>query len=329
METRSFDRTWSCRMFLAQRTSSSARAAHTTNAPRSLHVPLCRGWATACSQCRLPVVVHAKGRLADDLLDYVTAGPKMRKWYGQGERPSEGGPGPEKPEGGKQEDEEDEEGEGDAILVTDADTPMGEQVVLQLILARASIKALVRDTVAAKTSYGPYVAPLSLEMGNPQLLRRALKGCGSVVCLGRPGALPQVAKEAGVAHVVLLSAAGAAPQGGPLSGLFDGELAALRDLAREAAFAKAGVRCTVVRVAAVRDAPGGCSSLALQAPQPAGSGQAAGPSVSREDVAAVLVQALKRLPAEQSRIFEVRSLGAGAPPSDWSALFDSVASAPA
>ncbi|GFH26113.1 NAD(P)-bd_dom domain-containing protein, partial [Haematococcus lacustris] len=220
--------------------------------------------------------------------------------------------------GGKQEDEDGEEGEGDAILVTDADTPMGEQVVLQLILARASIKALVRDTVAAKTSYGPYVAPLSLDTGNPQLLRRALKGCGSVVCLGRPGALPQVAKEAGVAHVVLLSAAGAAPQGGPLSGLFDGELAALRDSAREAAFAKAGVRCTVVRVAA-HSHSGAC----------AGSGQAAGPSVSREDVAAVLVQALQRLPAEQSRIFEVRSLGAGAPPSDWSALFDSVASAPA
>lgn len=36
----------------------------------------------------------------------------------------------------EQEVEQEEEGDGSAILVTDADTPMGEQVVLQLILAR-------------------------------------------------------------------------------------------------------------------------------------------------------------------------------------------------
>lgn len=69
-------------------------------------------------------------------LDMLAAGPKLRKWYGEGERmPKDGG--------GSFDD-----GEADtsvqigsdvprtAILVTDADSPLAEQVVLQLILAR-------------------------------------------------------------------------------------------------------------------------------------------------------------------------------------------------
>ena len=63
------------------------------------------------------------------------AGPKLRKWYGEGERmPMDGGeedladrPDISEPE---------EDGSKDAILVTDADSPTAEQVVLQLILSR-------------------------------------------------------------------------------------------------------------------------------------------------------------------------------------------------
>ena len=65
----------------------------------------------------------------------VTGGPKLRKWYGEGDLPLDGGntivknmPEPE--------DIAHEDIERDAILVTDADSPTGEQVVLQLILAR-------------------------------------------------------------------------------------------------------------------------------------------------------------------------------------------------
>jgi hypothetical protein len=36
----------------------------------------------------------------------------------------------------QQEEEEEDEGDGDAVLVTDADTPIGELITLQLILAR-------------------------------------------------------------------------------------------------------------------------------------------------------------------------------------------------
>ncbi len=72
----------------------------------------------------------------------------------------------------------------------------------------AEIKILVRDTVSAKTSYGPYVTPVSIDTSSGPLLKRVLKGCASVVCLGRSGALPEVARDAGLEQLVLLSAAG-------------------------------------------------------------------------------------------------------------------------
>lgn len=66
----------------------------------------------------------------------LAGGPKLRKWYGQGERPADGGGlrhGADAPGPGE---ELDANVPRDAVLVTDADTPMGEFVVLQLILAR-------------------------------------------------------------------------------------------------------------------------------------------------------------------------------------------------
>ena len=69
-------------------------------------------------------------------VDVLAAGPKLRKWYGEGERmPKDGG-------GSFEDGETDVSGQMDsdvprtAILVTDADSPLAEQVVLQLILAR-------------------------------------------------------------------------------------------------------------------------------------------------------------------------------------------------
>lgn len=66
----------------------------------------------------------------------LAGGPKLRKWYGQGERPADGGGlrhGADAPGPGE---DLDANVPRDAVLVTDADTPMGEFVVLQLILAR-------------------------------------------------------------------------------------------------------------------------------------------------------------------------------------------------
>lgn len=270
---------------------------------------------------RLTVIAKQKGNLTDDLLDYVTAGPKMRKWYGQADREElETRRRGEDPD---QQQEEEEEGDGAAILVTDADTPIGEQVVLQLILAGAEIRILVKDTVAAKTSYGPYVTPLSLDTSNAALLKRVLKGCGSVVCLGRPGALPQAAKEAGIAHVLLLSAAGNQAQGGFLGSLFDRELSDLRNPEREAQVMAMERRHTIVRVGAVKDTPGGQASITLQPTAPGSPGGVVTDAVSREDLARVVVQALLR-PPSTGRVFQVVSTSPGTPPQDWGQLFESL-----
>ena len=66
----------------------------------------------------------------------LAAGPKLRKWYGEGERMPKDGSSPL--------DDGDLEAPlqaasdvpRTAVLVTDADSPLAEQVVLQLILAR-------------------------------------------------------------------------------------------------------------------------------------------------------------------------------------------------
>lgn len=62
---------------------------------------------------------------------WCAGGPKLRKWYGQGERPTDGG-GMRRSEPTSQIDPN---APKDAVLVTDADSPTGDAVVLQLILA--------------------------------------------------------------------------------------------------------------------------------------------------------------------------------------------------
>lgn len=59
-------------------------------------------------------------------------GPKLRKWYGQEGMPRDGG----LPPAAEEEQEPAGGGVRDVILVTDGESEMGEQVVLQLILAR-------------------------------------------------------------------------------------------------------------------------------------------------------------------------------------------------
>jgi len=71
------------------------------------------------------------------------AGPKMRKWYGEGERlPRDGGAAMDDDDLNGAAAPATEEAEApvvcDSVLVTDAETPMGELVVLKLILARCA-----------------------------------------------------------------------------------------------------------------------------------------------------------------------------------------------
>jgi hypothetical protein len=63
------------------------------------------------------------------------AGPKMRKWYGETEKLTlahDDGGSPEDTGA----DHEQDEGPRNAVLVTDADSPLGTLIVLQLVLSR-------------------------------------------------------------------------------------------------------------------------------------------------------------------------------------------------
>lgn len=67
---------------------------------------------------------------------------------------------------------------------------------------------LVRDVAAARSGYGPYVDPVSIDINSTGGLARALKGVQTVVLLGNVGRLVEASKTAGVQQLVLLSTAG-------------------------------------------------------------------------------------------------------------------------
>jgi hypothetical protein len=73
-------------------------------------------------------------------------------------------------------------------------TPTPTKLVrVQLILARATIKAFVRNPAATASAYGPYVKPVACEASaDMKTLRAALRGAGSVVCLGQVAQLAKV-----------------------------------------------------------------------------------------------------------------------------------------
>ncbi|DBA71979.1 TPA: hypothetical protein ACH3X2_010724 [Trebouxia sp. C0005] len=100
----------------------------------------------------------------DQLTDYINGGPKLRKWYGEGDLPVDGG-NPIVSNMPEPEDIAPEDIERDAVLVTEADSPTGEQVVLQLILARLPIKIITQDAEEAKRGYGPYVTAFAGDVG--------------------------------------------------------------------------------------------------------------------------------------------------------------------
>jgi hypothetical protein len=54
---------------------------------------------------------------------------------------------------------------------------------------------LVKDPVKTQDAYGPYVYPIRSDTSDPRIMSRALKDTGSVVCLGKLGAIPEVSEE--------------------------------------------------------------------------------------------------------------------------------------
>jgi len=224
----------------------------------------------------------------------LQGGPKLRRWYGEEDLIGVGG--------ARKSEVDDEEGrqpeqqldaEKDVVLVLDADSPMGEQVILQLILLREKVRVLVADPGAAKQAFGPYVEAAQGRASALARNRAALAGVRTLVVPGRTGGCLQAAAAAGVQHVVLLSAAGASAQGfDPLRALGLGEQGALADASREEEARTCGVPYTVVRVGGVRDAPAGASQVAVM------PDKAPGKSVSREGLAQVLAECARLAPGE-------------------------------
>jgi len=267
----------------------------------------------APSPNRRAAEVSVRG-LGDRMLDFIEGGPKLRKWYGQGERPTDGGGVPGQ---GSQPEPVPEPSDvpRDSVLVTDAESPTGQAIVLQLILGRQKVRVLVKNTQAAAKEYGPYVTPVSGDVSSIPDVKRALEGARVVVVAGKVGPhLLATAKAVGVEHVLLPSLAGG--QGGGFG--FFGSDSALRDASREAAAAAAGIPHTIVRAAAVVDRPGGDCQLSFSAGSPAGKSGGGGKSgeISREDLARVVVGALECPPAD-GLTFTVTAAGPGGPPEDW------------
>jgi hypothetical protein len=270
----------------------------------------------------------AGGGFGEELLDFMYAGKKLRKWYGEEGMvlPKDGGP----PRGGGDDDAErdaaarDPAAPRDAVFVLEPDAaPMAEQVLLQLILLRAGVRGLVKDPAAARAGFGEYASFAGGAATDGALLRRELARATALVLCGRaPAAALEAAAAARVPHVVLLSAVGAPPPPGlrlwPFGG---GELAALRDEAREAAVRASGLPYTIVRVAELSDAPGGGGAPALRA-------GGAGGAVAREDAAEVVARAALRDAARGSLVCAVGPPGEGGDV-DWAAAFDSLVAAAA
>ncbi|CAG9465849.1 unnamed protein product [Pedinophyceae sp. YPF-701] len=250
------------------------------------------------------------GGFSEDLLDFALAGPKMRRWYGQEDAlPSEligDKKGKDDDDGGG---EFGEEGNGgDKVLVLDADGGMGQAVLTALVLARAEIRAVARNTQPVRDQFGPYAEVISGDMKNPAFAKRVLRGVRAVIAAGSLGAVPDVAASAGVSQIILISAV---PSGGGFLGLFGGnEIAASIAQpgdAREAQLASCGVPCTTLRAGPVQDAPG-MSQVTISAGNGAGSA-----AVSADDLAAVAA-AVAGMKPKQAGVLELAVSGGGGAP---------------
>ena len=270
-----------------------------------------------------------KGNFGDEMLDFMYAGKKLRKWYGEEGMvlPRDGG---DQPNNSNNRGDDDEVGDGsvrDTILVLEADSvAMAEQVLLQLILRRANVKAIVRDAQAAQAGFGSYVDVVGGNVADGALLRKACRGVASLVICGEVSQyLIAAAESASVPSIVLLSAVGATSGRTGFSLFGSGrEMAVLENAKREELVMRSGIPYTIVRIGKLTDSAGGVSRLKAEAK---GSSSVGG-VISREDAALVLAQAAARDVEKQgSLVLSVAAQGESGdePPEDWQRVFEELA----
>jgi hypothetical protein len=181
-----------------------------------------------------------KDTFGDELLDFMYAGKKLRKWYGETDMvlPRDGGPVDTEDDGQEPADERDIPRRSVIILYPEDDRfPMSEQTLLQLILRRAEVLVVTKDPVRAREGYGTYVEAIALD--SSRSTRRALRGAKSVVICGPvTQQVREVLKMAGVPRVVLLvgGESGEGASGGMFAGMFESaERRELKNVARREA----------------------------------------------------------------------------------------------
>jgi hypothetical protein len=276
----------------------------------------------------------------DDLLDFMQAGRKMRRWYGADETygrmndgggddlPRDGsgptprqGPTPPRPQSDR-----------DTIVVAGVDGPVGEAALTDLVVrggggARgARLVALTSSPAAVAASFGDYATPLA--RGDDDRLTDELARASAVVVAGSGArAVAEAAAAAAVPHLVLLTADPPSNPFAAIAGFFGdagaAEAAAAAGASRAdgvaAALSRGGATgATIVRAGrGVRDAPGGRASVAVSA---SGSSVGSRPVAAGDAGAALAAAATGPPPApgSVSRV-ELTDRGDGAPPADWEA----------
>lgn len=186
------------------------------------------------------------------MLDFMYAGKKLRKWYGETDMvlPRDGGTVEEDMGEGQEAPMEDIARSSVVVLYPEDDRfPMSEQVLLELIVRRADVLVVTNDLSRAKEGYGQYVNAVKLD--SSKATRRALAAAKSVVVCGPvTKQVREVLKMSSAPRVVLLVAGEdtVAVGGGVFGGLFESaERKELRNLGeRRRAVAAPG--CDVVEV---------------------------------------------------------------------------------
>jgi uncharacterized protein YbjT (DUF2867 family) len=195
---------------------------------------------------------------------------------------------------------------GRVVLVAGATGGTGQEVVDQALAQGLHVRALVRDQSKARMLFGDRVQYVTGDVREPRSLKKAVKGVDEVICaLGSSvqrdpenspervdyagvKALADAAKVAGVSQFILVSSMGVTHPEHQLNAMLDNILE--WKLKGEDAVRATGINYTIVRPGALTNEPGGQRGVRIMQGDPRdGEG-----SISRSDVAAVLISAVGR-----------------------------------
>jgi uncharacterized protein YbjT (DUF2867 family) len=224
------------------------------------------------------------------------------------------------------------EASASVVLVAGATGGTGQEVVDQAIAKGYRVRALVRDEAKARMLFGDRVQYVVGDVREPRSLKRAVKGVDQVIsALGANvqrdpenspervdyagvKALAEAAKAAGVSQFILVSSMGVTHPDHQLNAMLDNILS--WKLKGEDAVRATGIHYTIIRPGELTNERGGSRGVRIMQGDPIG-GEG---SVSRSDVAAILVSAIGREDL-YGKTFEVAGDHAR-PRIEWASLYN-------